>query len=203
MENLKKRLLPMVLLRNEVTEGNVSKEIDGTDLAAVIGIRTGSDVNPIRKEDIQSLYMTKDETFRYAVKNLREEEYDLQPIGEVVGTYDPTHTLVLTRRIGNFGSMEILNKDALSEAGERIGSFFIVPSSRHELLLVPEESGLKADDLQQNLREINQMISPADRQSNNIYKYSFATRKITMIGKEAVQKVVPDAQGTHIHTGRM
>ena len=202
MENLKKRLLPIVLHRSEVTKEQVSKEIEGTDLAAVIGIRTGSEVEPIRKEELQEFFMTKDELFRQALKNQRIEGYDLQPLGDVVGEYDPTHTLVLRRQVGMYGAAEILNKDALLEAGERIGSYYIVPSSKHELLLVPKESGIKADDLWMNLQEINQLIPAKDRQSNSIYEYSFAAGKVKISEKETVHKEASDVPGTHIKTER-
>lgn len=70
---------------------------------------------------------------------------------------------VISNRRRHFGAMSILYKDALSDFEERIGEpFFIIPSSVHEMLLIPSSMEVPVKDLKAMLVDVNDSIVPPD-----------------------------------------
>lgn len=71
------------------------------------------------------------------------------------------------------GAVAILFKEKLQEFAEKIGgrNFYIVPSSTHELLLLPESVG-ELEELVQIVKEVNDsVVSWEDILSYHVYKY--------------------------------
>ena len=59
------------------------------------------------------------------------------------------------------------------------GDFFILPSSVHECILIPENSGCDVRYLQEVVRQVNRdYVLEEDVLSDSVYKYSHAERKI-------------------------
>lgn len=204
-QKMKQSLRPVVVNKSRTDEGAITRDVEGTDLAAQVMVMEDEGPRDLTEEEIKSLCMTREEMFRQALRNQQEEGYALIPLSQITGQNDPSKTLVLTRRGGEYGASEILNKQALADAGEQIGSYYIIPSSRHELQLVPKETGLNAEDLTFILETMNQHIPPEDRLSNQIFEYSFARRKITMPEKEKEQEAVTEkreTETTSTHIGR-
>lgn len=64
-------------------------------------------------------------------------------------------------------------------------NFYIIPSSIHEVLLVPDNSGMNAKYLQEIVLEANSMIvEPKDRLSGSVYKFDNETRTISIAEKD-------------------
>lgn len=64
-------------------------------------------------------------------------------------------------------------KDFMDQAAEKIGGdFFILPSSIHEILLVPDDGQKGADELKAMVMDVNAtQVSPEERLSDNVYHY--------------------------------
>ena len=59
--------------------------------------------------------------------------------------------------------------------------FFILPSSVHEVLLVPASEGLKKEDLTEMVREINKTeVSPNEVLSDIVYVYDHSADNLKM-----------------------
>ena len=53
------------------------------------------------------------------------------------------------------------------------GDYFIIPSSLHEVLTVPDNGTFNADDLAAMVRQVNQtVVEPQDILSDSIFHYS-------------------------------
>ena len=64
---------------------------------------------------------------------------------------------ILTNETRLHGATTLLYEDALSYAADKIGeSFFVLPSSIHELILVPESISPNWEDLDQMIAEVNE-----------------------------------------------
>lgn len=61
----------------------------------------------------------------------------------------------------------------MEEASERLGGdFYVLPSSLHEVILVPDTSELDADELQTIVQSVNaDQVEPEDRLSDHVYHY--------------------------------
>ena len=89
---------------------------------------------------------------------------------------------ILTNEKGINGASCILYKDVIKDFANLIKSdLYILPSSIHELILIPMESAIEKERLSQMVVEINSSQVPVDEVlSDHVYIYSRKTDAITM-----------------------
>lgn len=109
-----------------------------------------------------------------------EEEKDLSETERVY---------VMTNETKMNGAVSILYKGALENFALEFGvqEVIIVPSSCHEVLLIPKDGNGRVDEkkLQEMLREINESeVDPIEVLSNNVYIYNCETDEITIWDEE-------------------
>ena len=83
--------------------------------------------------------------------------------------------IVVTNKNGHYGAVEILRHEVQEKVYQRLGcDFFIIPSSVHEVLCVPDDGNIKGGRVLQTIREINgtSVIGDEDFLSNSLYKFS-------------------------------
>ena len=80
------------------------------------------------------------------------------------------------------GAGVILYHDLLKEFAERTGAdFYILPSSIHETLLIPQSEIMDVDYLRQMVNEVNSTeVAPEEILSNHVYRYSRETDSIEL-----------------------
>lgn len=127
-----------------------------------------------------------------AVKNLIKDRYTIQPIDDILNNFfdeaivpstptdRPLH--VLTNQRTFFGAAGILDKGIVAAFADRVGhDLFILPSSRHEVLLCPDLGDVTTEELDWIVREINSsVVEPCDRLSDHAYYYDREMDKIRM-----------------------
>lgn len=65
--------------------------------------------------------------------------------------------------------------------------FFIVPSSKHEMLAIPDNGIIKAEEIKDMVQEVNfTEVRDEDILSNNVYKYNPASKEIKTLTNEPV-----------------
>ena len=91
--------------------------------------------------------------------------------------------IVISNDCGICGANNILNNDILKEVADNINSdLFVLPSSIHEIIVVPTVIGLLQDELREMVKEINcEKVSNEDRLTDTIYLYSRNTNKVTIV----------------------
>ena len=93
---------------------------------------------------------------------------------------------LITTKDKVYGAASIAYPGVLDDLFHMIGSFFILPSSIHEVLLVPDDGRQDVSALMTMVREVNRtQVIPKERLSNNVYHYN---------GKEL--SVCRDAEGS-------
>lgn len=88
---------------------------------------------------------------------------------------DPIFPLyVLTNKQRFFGAACLLYEDLLASLSRRLDSdFYIIPSSIHEVLLIPASSHMKKEDFNQMIKEVNEtQLEPEEILSDHVYYYS-------------------------------
>lgn len=97
---------------------------------------------------------------------------------------------VLTNEKSYYGASLILHDDILQKASAKLnGDFFIIPSSVHEVILLPEE-GVVPEELNQMIQEINgdsNVISKTDVLSNNAYHYNHREHSLEIVENSLLQ----------------
>lgn len=97
---------------------------------------------------------------------------------------------VLSNTRGISGAAVILYKDLLKNFTDQLKSnIYLIPSSVHEYLAVLD-NGMKASDLEEMVREVNDtQVSPEERLSDNVYYFDRSTGEVTLAKKDLAKCV--------------
>ena len=86
---------------------------------------------------------------------------------------DEEQMYVLSNSIKVNGASALLDAKIMEEIIEKVGDFYILPSSIHETLVVPAKSCMDVESLEAMVREINYtQLQPDEILSNRVYAYS-------------------------------
>ena len=84
----------------------------------------------------------------------------------------PDTMFVLTNDTKVNGAAAILNDDIRQEIAEKVGDFYMLPSSIHETLIIPKDAGMEFKELEQMVQEVNQtQVALGERLSDHVYEY--------------------------------
>ena len=135
--------------------------------------------------------ITEQELAQAAFENLNKEEYAIRDmeeiVAEILGLPIPEETrglqYVMTNANTFYGAAGMLRIDLLRKFAEEQGSdFYILPSSLHEIILLPEGQGFSEDELRSMVREINQTeVEMSERLSDEIYKFDRKTSSVELV----------------------
>lgn len=87
------------------------------------------------------------------------------------------------------GAGVLAYRDFMDQAAERVGGdFFILPSSRHEILLVPDNGQMDLKALEAMVKEVNaNEVAPEDKLTDSVYHYD-SKEKIFELGEKFVER---------------
>ena len=87
------------------------------------------------------------------------------------------------------GAGVLAYQDFMDQAAERVGGdFFILPSSIHEVLIVPDNGRMDLKDLENMVKEVNAtQVAPADKLTDSVYHYD-SQAKIFELGEKFVER---------------
>lgn len=153
----------------------------------------------------QNLQMTKEEVLSIARENTENENFHISGmsdtmteimrsqglsedyIEEMVGPMrEQEQMYVITNESKIDGSAAMLSDSTMQAAYERIGEdFYILPSSRHEVLAVPESAIERPEDLKEMVESVNATeVSKSDYLSDNVYHYDGKEHEISPVFDE-------------------
>ena len=161
------------------------------DMAVIYRIITGEGYSAIvTGEMLESMDFPETELHKVAVENaekkrpavLRRLESVMEEIAERTGRpkplkgpghMEPWDILLATNRDSFLGASVMVYPGFLKNAADFIGeSFYILPSSIHELLLIPDSAAMPADYLKSMVRQINsEVLKEFERLTDNVYHY--------------------------------
>ncbi len=135
----------------------------------------------VTREQLHADALANSEKIRPAsMKTMAEVLSDMMGIPqEVIPTEASGPQLyVVSNELSSHGAAAAFYPDFMDQAAKEIGkSFFILPSSVHEVLFVPDDGNLRVDDLRDMVTSINATeVAPADRLTDSVYHYDAAER---------------------------
>jgi len=150
----------------------------------------------ITKEHLELLNITEEELHRTAKSNCERFQpvkircmedllYDLgRKLGVEVCEARECHPFlfVMTNTKGMFGAASLVFNEELEYFAKRIrSSYYILPSSVHEVILVPECKEFSREYFKSMVREINAtQVEATEVLSDNIYYYDVETRELSV-----------------------
>lgn len=142
----------------------------------------------LTREQIAEWGQTVDAVFYDSIDNAKRLfPLSIESIEDVLGLNDDrlkSTFYVMSNTKRHYGAASMLYDHVLSDFAERIGeSFSIIPSSVHEVLLVPDSLSIPADELRDMLLDVNSsIVKEEERLSDNVYHYSRDTGSLEIVG---------------------
>ena len=103
---------------------------------------------------------------------------------------------VITNNRSTDGAAAIFYPGVMDQVGERLnGDYFILPSSVHEILVVPDDGNISFRELKDMVKEVNRtQVAPEDRLTDQVYHYDTADRIFEKAGTFAERKKQKEAE---------
>ena len=149
----------------------------------------------ISNDILDAIGYTEDQIKRQAVTNaINKQPMQVSSIGSFIshvyklsrvynldpqGLLEPIPMYVATVSDCQFGAKVLAYPGFFEYAAAIVGgSYYILPSSIHELILLTDDGTLTVEELQNTVREINETeVSESDFLSNEVYHYDVNTKK--------------------------
>ena len=134
----------------------------------------------ISDEHLKMWNVKEAEIFARAAWNTRRIlPEDCQPLSEMAGGWGVEIPrgedifYVLTNRYRNFGAACLLYEGCLERIGEKLGeNYYVLPSSVHEVIILPESKSVSKRDLTALVREVNDtQVEEEEILSDRVYYY--------------------------------
>ena len=112
-------------------------------------------------------------------KDYTYKDFDISIAEEI----QETALYVATNRSKTNGAAVVLYPYLLDTVGTFLGDFFILPSSIHEILLLPADGAMESSELLRMVHEVNASTVAAEEVlSENVYRYDVAKKSLSVIG---------------------
>lgn len=174
-------------MNRDFLKGVPHEEIE--DLSVFVKFRVSDNASITITNDIaKNLQLTGEEILSMARRNTDRQEFSVRTLqsvlagafgadfGEGMDQQQPMipQIFVMSNDNNVDGASCIASRAALDKAMEKVGEdFYIIPSSRHEILLVPSSLGFGINDLREMIHDVNQTeVSVQDYLSDNLYYYN-------------------------------
>ena len=193
----------------DLLKGIPHRKLADSELAVIARVSVDIEGNRgsyiVKNELLENWSMTKDEVIDQAIANtnsvqpsfmgmaemLRETmgvEIDDEMIAELFPS-EEEKMYVLTNSDKVYGASMLLNKELLATINERVGDYYIIPSSIHEVIIVPESAGVDLESLEQMVHDVNRReVAPEDVLSDKIFRFNAKTNKLEVAGQHQEQK---------------
>lgn len=139
----------------------------------------------VRKEHLEIWGLTEAQLFDEAKKNtpillpyqfcpMRKLLQEICPYAVDEGEEEEESLYVLSNKLRSFGAASMLYDGILEKVGQKLGeNCYILPSSIHEVIVVPESKSPVKQDLEEMVREINEtQVEEEEVLSDRVYYFS-------------------------------
>lgn len=160
-------------------------EVNGYDKNELFqeAIRSAVKIDPPEMKNLQDVFFDDEDE-----RNLLSDTD--APLKDNTGSIEPIY--FISNRSRQFGAAAFFYPGVKEQAADILGGgYTVLPSSLHEVLLVPDSSQIPVRDLQNMVKETNRsQVEPEDILSDNIYHFDNIQRKLSTVhlerGKEEI-----------------
>ena len=196
-DEIKERIFP-VLVNKQWNEQRLEKlvHMDFLNFAVMLkyyvdDIPAGKGSINVSHELMETWGIDEHVLWKTAAEKLENEEFTIMDLEDIVmrefGTEfqsDRSGALyILTNKGALNGAAAMLRTDILTSFAESIGrNFYILPSSIHELILLPDHGNYQVEELQEMVRTVNlTTVAEEERLSDDIYYFNRKYGKVEKI----------------------
>lgn len=206
-----------VINKKDVKE-QPSYPIRGTDLCEVVMTIGQRGPRMITNQDLVRLKGTDEEAFEIAEARTSKMTFTAHTLQETLGmdlqnsgftqdfsdesmmTFDSVRDVyVLTNESNSYGSAVLSRMDVLRDLYSKIGSFYILPASRHEVLAISTEWDISIDYLKAMVKIVNTTeVRPEDWLSDQVFVFDGRTFSMDADNQKTVTNNQSEYEGRGI-----
>lgn len=210
-EKVKAKITFVLVNRNKNEEllGNVSYAVF-EDLAKVFYVQINEDMRAKVSKDLCSVWQkTPMQLDKIAIENMKQlsppqlwkvSDYVFYGSAENrVESNEPIDELyALSNENHSYGAAAMFYPGIIENISERVGkSFYILPSSIHETLILPKHDEMNLQDVKRIVRDVNRSsVEEKDFLSDNVYFFDGRTKEIKMM-REDFDRIQDKKQRKH------
>ena len=163
------------------------------DLAVYYAVRLDKSLSiVITNEMLERFRTTREELHALAMRNLEESEVRFMRLDTMLAKLagpgfpplpeDAPSMYVLTNEDMTYGAVILASARKLREIYEELGCrFMIIPSSVHELIVLPMDDEITTEYANEMVRSVNrECLEPAEVLSDHVYFYDEETGRVTV-----------------------
>lgn len=176
-ENVQKHLRLIMLSEAHITADMVSKKSDYEGIRLVLAIVGNGWIVKNKIADILQMMNAYDRAWEIAAANT-ESDAEIRTLVEAMDEMEPgeehmdSGIYIMTTKDKYYGAAAISNKKLLREFAEKYHTdkIVMIPSSVHEVLLLPDATDYDLDELSNLVQDVNDSnVEPEERLSNHAY----------------------------------
>lgn len=180
--NIVKNQLYLRLVNNDAN--GISREI--ADMFLVPYIRVVSDDSAavrVTKELIDLWGVSEEEVFAQAETNQEDiRPLKIDTLGNALGLPCPFDVFIISTTNNVNGASAIFYEGVLEDLYDRLGEFYIIPSSVHEMLAIAKENVDDPEDLKMMVMTVNANdVNVEDRLTDSIYTFNIDDKEFRKV----------------------
>lgn len=186
-------------------ENTLYDELQGaSDLALVPHLRfdDGKTIARVTPRQAQQWGVSTQQIIDDAIQAERKQNpYMIQPLSAVledligVPMEEDSGLILVSNEKREYGAISLLYPGVLEELGAKYGDFIILPSSVHEILILPDQKWQgrnKTHELEEAVREINETtLAPQNRLSDIVHHYDAKKKKLEPLEEYELRQIEP------------
>ena len=118
------------------------------------------------------------------MKEVMAELTGVEVAPDIENMVDNSMSIISTKN-KTHGAIAMLDKKFMASVSEKFGSdLYILPSSIHEVIVIPKTPTIYPQDLEDMVRDVNSnesVLSPQDFLSNHVYEFRAKDKKVVMV----------------------
>lgn len=170
----------------DISQGSIASTLITNDMIKYYGI-TEEQLHKDALENTEKIFPAKVQSMETVMKELilkdmltagLDDEEVERMIQSIEDAEQSSQMIVVTNRQGINGAAVMFYPDEMDRLSIQFqGDFYILPSSTHEMLIIPDNGNYRASELKSMVTEINEtQVLPEDRLTNEVYHYSAKDR---------------------------
>lgn len=134
---------------------------------------------------------SEEAVYKRAMVNMEFDGYDLIGLGTLIEDMtglkveeNDNYMYVLSNGNKRYGAAGILSRDTLEMCADKIQeSFYLLPSSIHEMIVVPDMGMVNAKELSEMVAAVNrEQVMPEERLSEHVFYYDLEKQELQVAG---------------------
>lgn len=196
-ELMKNCIYPMLVSKDRVADDRnrfVHRPFLNVEVIYYVTVTVHGEAAIIKITEALSRYwgVTEEEIHSDAMRNLENQQYQVQDLlpllvdltgGALEETVRNEKMYVVWNEKGRYGAAGILSRNIMKKCADRIGqNFYLLPSSIHEMVLVPDTGTISADEFRIMVTEINQeIVALEERLCDEVFYYDVEEQSIRIV----------------------